>query len=185
MNTILNEQSNFPADEPLRTNAVQSTKPAKISGILSLIVAVLATISLFLPLVSTFLFWNFLLISASLVVFGFLEKNAGKTWIGNITWLISLVFLLLLFIMGFGSFKNPQSLYFYGAFSIIVPLLMTITALIARQSAVWKAFTPLLIPVIFIVSAIILLNSRTAYDSLLLLPISWGFVGILNYLETK
>ena len=69
-------------------------------------------------------------------------------------------------------------------FSIIVPLLMTITALISRQSAIGKSFIPLLIPAVFIFSAS-MMNSGTAYFALLLLPISWGIAGILNYLETK
>ena len=184
MNAIQNEENNFQANESVGISTAPIVKTAKISGILGLGCAILAMISLFVPLFSALLFWNFLLLSAALGVFGFSEITSAKNWMSSITWVISLTLILLLFIFAFGSFKDPQALYFYGAFSIIVPILLMITALIAQNLAVWKSLSLLIIPAVFIVSAS-LASSKTAYISLLLLPVSWGLLGILNYLESK
>ena len=183
MNTFINEEKIYEAAE-IKTALPQTSNKTKISGMLSVAFACLAVISIFVPFVSAFLFWNFLLVSAALAVLGFLEINSGKSWINNIAWLVSLVSLLLLFVFAFDSFQNPQSLYFYGAFSVIVPVLMTTTALTAKKTAVWRAFLPLVIPVFFIVSSAFL-TSRKIYPAFLMLPFGWGLLGFLNYLETE
>ncbi|MGI8786346.1 MAG: hypothetical protein ACR2HG_01110 [Pyrinomonadaceae bacterium] len=182
MNTILSEENNFQEDAAVRTSIARLPKSGKVTGILSLGFAAAAIISAFLPFLSAFLFWNFLLLSVALVVFGFLETNSGKTWIDNITWVVSLSLLILLFIMAFGSFKNPQSLYFYAGFSIIVPILMTIAALGSKKAAIWKSLSPLLVPALFVVSTVFL--SPKTVLSLLLLLLSWSALGALNYLDS-
>ncbi len=184
MNPILNEENRFQADESVRISVEQTSKAAKITGIFAIGLAVLAIISIFVPFLSAFLFWNFLLLSAALGIFGFMEISCGKGWFNNLTWLISLALLFLLFIFAFDSFKNPQSLYFYGAFSIIVPILLTITALIGKKLSLGIALSPLIISVFFIISATFL-SSKAFYPALFLLPISMGFLGIVIYLASK
>ena len=181
MNTIISEESNFQVDAARRTSFIAAPKAAKITGILCLVFMALSVAALFLPFMSSPLYWNFLLISAALGVIGFLETYSGKTWLGNIAWLVSLVLLIVLFLLAYDSFRNPQLIYFYGAFSIIVPVLLTITALVAKNAAVWKSLCPLLIPAISAVS-FALLSPRSVYPSFIMLPISWGILGFLNYL---
>lgn len=190
MNTITNEESNFPTEMILKKSPVQKPKTAKVSGMLSLVLAGMAMISIFLPFGLSDLFWFFLLFSAALAVFGFLEVNSGNNWLSTITWLTAFILLFLLFTFAVNLVGNPkllyssQSLYFYGAFSIIVPILLTLNGLIAKSSPVWKSFTPLLIPAVFIFS-LVFLTPRAVLLFLLLLPIGWGLLGILTYSESK
>lgn len=183
MNTITNE-GNYQINQSVRMTTVPTTKTGKISGRLSMAMAVLAMISAFIPFVSVFLFWNFLLLSAALSVFSFLETISAKNWMSSVTWLISLSLLLFLFVVAFDSLKNLQALGFYAEFSFIVPVLLMISAFTAKNPPVGKSLLPLIIPAFFILS-LIFSNTGNAYFSIFLLPISWGLFGILNSWEAK
>jgi hypothetical protein len=184
MNTIISGEMGSQADGVVSKSFIQSPKRAEFSGILSLLFTGLATISIFVPFSPAFLYWNFHLISAALGVFGFLEIRSGKAWITNITWTLSMAFLVVLFIFAFNAFQSPQSFYFYGAFSIIVPILLMITALTAEKTVTWKDFAPLIALAFFIGSALFL-RSRTTYLFFFLPAIGWGLLGLTNHLERK
>ncbi len=173
-------------------------KQAKTTGMLgvgcAIFAGVLSVVASFLNILAMpilMLYFLFLLLSATLGVFGFQEVFCSRSKKLNlITAMISLMILIVLLIITFGIIFSSNSgmtsisiqfWIFYGLLSTVIPIFLTISSLISNNTEKWKSLMPLVIPALFIFSSI-MANSNSSKMALLPLPISWGLLGILNYL---
>lgn len=172
----------------LTKNFYQSMpKRAKNTGMLSVICAILATffliVGLLLPIFSgwtVLLYFEFLLLTAFFSSFGFLEiSSAGNNWLNVITSAISIILLLLLFVLSLGELNSLQLWGFYWAFSIIIPILLTITAFRSNKLKKWQAFIPLIVP-LFLTLAWFLSVSKSSM-ALFFLPVGWAVIGLAAF----
>lgn len=187
MENIQNKTINY-APKILPKNVFESMpKRAKITGTLSVICTVLATAFLIvgwlLPIFSgwtVLLYFEFLLLTAFFSSFGFLEINSmGSKWLNTITSAVSVILLLLLFVLSLGKLDSLQLWGFYSAFSILVPILLAITAFSSNKFKKGKAFIPLIVPM-FSAAAWILSATKSPL-ALALLPVGWAVVGLAAF----
>lgn len=196
MNTI---SENVTVNQSVGLNRyVKDSKQAKITGMLcvgcSIVAGLFSVAEVFPSFIASLmlmLYFLFLLMSATLGLFGFQEVFCSRNGkLSSSISMISVVLLLVLVIIVFGVVFSSNSemmsiliqfWVFFGLLSTVIPIFLTISALISNNPEKWKSLMPLVIPVLFILSWM-MANSKNSIMALLLLPISWGLLGIVAYL---
>ena len=165
-----------------------SIEQAKITGLLCVACAIIAVFFVFFGATLSFLapwvlplYFVFLLLSAALGLIGYSEiKAIGSGLISSIFLLSSVAFLFVSFLSIPVKPGNIEFGIIYGLFATLIPVMLMVLALITNKVALWKAFLPLIIPILHIF-AYPLIGSIGIPLAASLLPLSWGLLGIVAY----
>jgi len=116
-------------------------------------------------------------------VFGYSEIKAVRSGLTNsIFQLVTVAFLIVLLLSVSGK-PTAQFATIYGIFVICIPLILTVLALTANKTAVWKSLVPLAVPLFHAVFAYFLFGSSVAL--LLVPPLSWALLGMVAYVGRR
>ncbi len=182
MNNILIGEENNQPSRFIEHDLENPKQRAKITG---LICIGFAATAISLGIFSSHLYFLFLFLAATFGLLGYSEIEAVKKGLmSSVILLISGVLLILLFLLLFGSATSGQFLIFYTLLSILIPLMLTVFTLITNKVEIWKALIPLSIPAFHVVASKTA-NSETFWLGLLIVPLGWGFLGLVAYLGRK
>ena len=170
--------------------------PVKVTGIICIGCAVIAVILSFSSLYFVFFFLS--------AVFGLLAyseiKAIGSGWISSIFLLLSSALLLGVLLSALSNLASPEAILqkaldtnvriipmgaiLYGICVTIIPVMLTVLVLFARKVAIWKAFVPIVIPVLHIFALVGVFVSKSFLFfklGILLMPLSWALLGVVAF----
>jgi hypothetical protein len=181
MNTILNAEENNQPSPFIEHDLESPNRRAKITGLICIGCAATA---ISLGIFSSHLYFLFLFLAATFGLLGYSEIEAVKKGLmSSVILLISGVLLILLFLLLFST-TSGQFLIFYALLSILIPLMLTVFTLVTNKVEIWKALIPLSIPAFHVITSMTA-NSETFWLGLLIVPLSWGLLGLVAYLGRK
>ena len=179
---MLIAKENNPLNSSLSRNLESSGKAAKITGLLCIGCAAAAV---GLGFFSANLYFLFLFSAAALGLLGYLEIEAVKKGLmSSVILLISGVIIILLFLFLFATTTSIQFRIFYALLSILIPVALTAFALAAQRVEIWKALIPISIPVFHMLTSTTA-NSKFYWLGFIVVPFSWGMLGLVAYLGSK